>query len=86
MKDLLPFVTNEVGYSICASLKDDSLQTWLNELKRIKKVNPGIEQFIRLWSKMSKDKLHSLICGVCVYKLLESQAEADRMADEYKLG
>lgn len=86
MKDLLPFVTNEVGFSIAASLGNESdPETWKREFRRIKKLNPGVAQFIAGWSRHSKDKLHTAILGMIVYRLLESQAEADRMYEEYKV-
>lgn len=86
MKDLLPFVYNEVGFSIAASIGDEfDPETWRKEYRHIKKVNPGVAEFIANWSRHSKDKLHCAIMGVCVYRLLESQAEANRMNEEFKL-
>lgn len=86
MKDLLPFVTNEVGFSIAADLGDvNCVETWKKELRHIRKVNPGVHEAIVTWSRHSKDKLHTAIMGVLVYRLLESQAEADRMYKEYKI-
>lgn len=87
MKDLLPFVTNEVGFSIAESIVGDEYdpETWRKEYLHIKKVNPGVAEFIKLWSRHGDNKLKTAIMGICVYRLLESQAEADRMAAEYKL-
>ena len=85
MKDLLPFVLNEVGFSIAADLGNEyDPETWKREYRHIKKTNPAVAEFIRNWSRLSKCKIHTAIMGILVYRLLESQAEADRMRD-YKL-
>ena len=86
MDNLLPFVTNDVGFSIAASLGDEyDPKVWRQEYLRIKKINPGVAEFISRWSKLSKCKLHTAIMGILVYRLLESQAECDRMEKELKL-
>lgn len=88
---LLPLVDADVGCSVAASLGDgcdkDDLDAWKAELKSIKRQNPVVAEFISGWVKLAKgfdSKLHTLICGVCVYKLLASQAEADKMNEELK--
>ena len=84
----LPFVLNEVGASIAMSMGDNDIENIKKELKHIKKVNPAVAEFINKWSKEALDKdarLHSAFCGILVYKLLESQAEADYMNQEFKL-
>ncbi len=85
MENLLPFVTNEVGHSVAQSLdQGDDKKNCEVQLKRIKKTNPAVAEFIRRWSKTCKDKIGAMMCGILVYKLLESQAEADRMNKEYE--
>jgi hypothetical protein len=92
MNKLLPLVDADVGHSVanslCGGCEIDDVEAWKCELKKIKRNNPVIAEFIQKWTKMSsgrENQLHTLICGVCVYKLLESQAEADRMMRELKL-
>ena len=88
MRNLLPFVLNEVGYSVAAGLDDNDIKNIKKELKHIQKVNPAIAEFINGWSRnaSTKDaKIHSAFCGILVYKLLESQAEADQMNTEIRL-
>jgi hypothetical protein len=85
MKDLLPFVSNEVGFSVAESLEDEyNTKTWKKEYLHIKKVNPAVAEFISKWSSLSADRLHSAIMGILVYKLLENQAECDKMEKEFK--
>ena len=88
MENLLPFVSSEVGFSIANSLGDEyDAKTWRMEYKKIKKSNPTVAEFIIKWAKAcKKHRLHTAICGILVYRLLESQAEVDRIDEEYKLG
>lgn len=86
----LPLVSPDVGYSVANSLGDgcdlDNLDSWKKELRKIKVRNPVIAEWIKEWSRLAKhnkQRLHALICGVCVYKLLESQAEADQMNEQF---
>ncbi len=88
----LPIVNAEVGHSVAEGLEEecdqDEIAAWKIELKKIKKQNPVISEFIWEWSKQAHGKsakLHSLICGICLYKLLESQAEADQMSRDIKV-
>lgn len=78
----LPFVTNEVGFNVAHGLKNDDKTNIVEGLEKIKKTNPAIAEFITKWSKQARDldaKYHSALCGILVYKLLESQAEAEKL-------
>lgn len=89
MKQLLPVVNSDVGHAIAGSLGDEfNKETWRAEFKRIQKLNPAIAEFIGKWSRLAKagNKLHTVICGIVLYKLLESQAEVDMMEEEFNLG
>jgi hypothetical protein len=84
-EQLLPYVTNEVGFSVAQTLCDSDAMNVKRGLSEIKKVNPAVEEFIRKWSCKGRDRIHSALCGMLVYKLLESQAEADMMSDLIRL-
>jgi hypothetical protein len=86
MKNLLPFVTNEVGCSVAQSLSNDDKKNCITQLKRIKKTNPAIAEFIQKWASYcenKEEKIRTVMCGVLVYRLLESQAEADLMNEQF---
>ena len=90
---LLPKVSCDVGHSIAHYLnRYDSAESDKDvikkELKLIAKENPAVAEFIKRWSVKSgkmKGLVHSALCGILVYRLLRSQAEANRMAAEFKL-
>ncbi len=82
MKQLLPIVDSEIGFSVAQSLDSDDIGNIKTQLARIKKSNPVIHEFIVKWTKLVKNKnmrLYCAFCGILVYKLLESQAECDEM-------
>jgi len=81
MEKYLPEVKRAIAASMSANMSvtlDDRLFL-KKELKKIKKVNPLIAEFILKYSKTGKERLQAIYCGVMVYKLLYSQAEADLM-------
>lgn len=78
----LPIVNDEVGYSLQHDIPDNDPDIWLKEYKRIKKINPTIAKWLKQWTKKCKpDRMGVLMCGIMVYKLLESQSEADDLRD-----
>ena len=90
---LLPVVSPDTGHSISHYLgKYDNAGSdkvvIRKELKAIEEENPAIAEFIERWcSKEGKNKknlVHSALCGILVYRLLRSQAEADQMKLEFK--
>jgi len=85
----LPLVKEEIGYSVAESMGNEDERVYIKkELKKIKKDNPVVADFIIRWSKMAKtkhSKIHSAYCGILLYGLLESQAEVDYMEKEINL-
>lgn len=77
---MLPRVKEEIGYSIAESIGDDDAEFIMTEIKKIEMENPVIADFIGRWSQDPK----TVFCGILVYKLLRSQAEADKMNEEFK--
>lgn len=87
MKPLLPTVSSEIGFSLAKSVGEQCDDAFVKrELKIIKKENPTVAEFIQKWSSLGKNKTHSAFCGILVYKFLRSQAEADRMKEDFNLG
>lgn len=81
MKYLLPQVNHEVGFSVAHSIGNQYDRDFVKkELNIIKKENPAVAEFIKKWSL---GKLHTAFCGILVYKLLRSQAEVDRMTEDF---
>jgi len=83
-KGLLPIVTREVGAAISAerSTKEDDKKF----LERLVEDNPAILEFIERDTGVMKGieaKQASIYTAISVYRLLESQAEANRMNQEY---
>lgn len=82
MKELLPVVKEEVGYSLAHYMGSKIDREFIkDELKSMKRENPVIAHFIKKWSKLDSHSIHSAFCGILVYKLLRSQAEADHLND-----
>lgn len=87
MKPLLPIVDSEVGFSLAKYVGEKGDAEFIrSELKRIGKENPTIAEFIKKWSSLGSCQTHTKFCGILVYKLLRSQAEANRMTEELNLG
>lgn len=83
MHDLyLPIVKPEITASLYKEVKESeefSSRYINNHLKRLDKENPTVAAWIRKHAKTSKDKMSCAYCALIVYRLLESQAEANRM-------
>ena len=87
MDNLLPRVNGEIGKAIVRDIIDKfDKQLIEQELKRMDKTNPAVAGFIKHFAKTTDDPVAVSYCGVLVYRLLENQAEADRMKEEIKLG
>lgn len=86
MKSLLPMVDSEVGFSLAKTVGEKGDAEFIKtELKRLDKENPTVADFIRKWSLLGDCQTHTKFCGILVYKLLRSQAEADRMTEDLNI-
>jgi len=87
MKPLLPIVDSSIGFSLAKYVGEKGDVEFIKtELRRIKKENPAIVDFIKKWADLGGCQTHTIFCGILVYKLLRSQAEADRMKEDLNLG
>lgn len=77
---LLPVVNPGIGGPMSKDLCGICDVPYLKkELKRLDEENPVVSQFIRKFSKTTKDRVGTVFCALIVYKMLENQAEANRM-------
>lgn len=84
-RNYLPIVNPEVGYSLAESLNGVEDEEYIEkELARIEEENPAISIWIRDYASQTEDPMGSMFCSLFVYKMLESQAESDRMSEEIK--
>ncbi len=82
----LPVVSGEVGLPIAHALRgQDDDEYAQEELAKINEENPVIVEFLQQFAETTDDSMGSLFSGILVYKLLRSQAEADRMRQEIAL-
>jgi len=80
----LPVVKPEIGGPLERELFDKFDVDYIKEtLARLDTENPTIARFIRKFSKTTDDRKGAAFCGVVVYRMLESQAEANRMNAEF---
>jgi len=84
MNLFLPVVKPEIGGSLQQEMveKANDLKYVKQQLRRLDTENPTVAYFIRNFAKTTKDKVGAAYCGLIVYRLLESQAEANRMHQE----
>lgn len=84
MREYLPVVKRETTYSLIGNLENaDDVEYIESKLKEIDEVNPIVSRWIRQFSQVSKSKLVTAYCGLMVYEMLYSQAEADVMNEEF---
>ena len=81
----LPIVKEEIGFAIQEEFRNSMGGDYICEtLKRMEKENPCIANFISAYSLQFKESiLPTMSCAVLVYRLLESQAEADAMEKDF---
>lgn len=83
----LPYVNPNVGYSLARQLMTVDDEPYMEEeLGRLDRENPAVSMWIRKYGERTEDPMGSMFCALLVYKLLESQAEANKMAEEIPLG
>ena len=84
MNKYLPVVKRETTYSLIGNLQNaDDFEYIERRLDEIEKVNPIVSKWIKNFSKTSKSRLLTAYCGLMVYELLYSQAEADKMNEMF---
>ena len=84
MKDnYLPIDKPEITCSMEQDLLRHSDDSYVKEkLLHLKRKNPVVHAFLTAFSQASNDPIMTMFCGLIIYKMLESQAEADFMNSE----
>lgn len=83
MKLFFPVVKPEISGPLEHEMeKQTDIQYVKEQLKRLDIENPIIAKFIREFSKTTKDRLGVIFGSLLVYRMLESQAEANQMFQE----
>jgi hypothetical protein len=81
----LPIVTQEVGYAIKAEMeREPGNQYVVKLLERIEVENPCVAEFISQIALQHDDPIAVSTAAILVYRLLESQLEADDMKEQFK--
>ena len=74
----LPIVKPETCYSIERELIGLPDNEYVKKvLRKMTEINPVVALWIKNYSKKTKDRIGAIVCAVVVYRLLESQEEAD---------
>lgn len=82
----LPLVVADIGCPIAHALRGQDDEEYIqNELDKINKENPVIVEFLRQFAETTDDEVGSQFAGILIYKMLRSQAEADKMKQDIDL-
>lgn len=79
----LPVVKPETCFSVEHEVEDDEKKFITRALHHLMNKNPILAMWIKQYAKGSKDPKSTMICALVLYKLLESQEEADFMNDNF---
>ena len=85
--NLLPRVTKETGYAVCRELeREDNNDYVIRILERLEEENPCVAEFVSRLAIQHEDPVAISSAAVLVYRLLESQADADALRRELDPG
>ncbi len=74
----LPRVTRETGFAVCRELEqEDNNDYIIAMLARLEAENPCVAEFVSRLAIQHDDPVGITTAALLVYRLLESQAEAD---------
>ncbi|MDC3379491.1 hypothetical protein OAX78_04335 [Planctomycetota bacterium] len=84
---ILPRVTKETGYAVCRELeREDNNDYVIRLLERLEDENPCVAEFVSRLSINHEDPVGISTAALLVYRLLESQAEADALREQVGTG
>lgn len=79
-KGLLPIVSEDTGHAVQAELLHSRQSEYVSELlERLQEDNPRIAEFVSRLANKCRDPTAVTYGSLLVYRLLESQAEADEL-------
>lgn len=80
----LPVVTKETGFAVCRELERERDNDYvISLLERLEGENPCIAEFISRLAIQHEDPVGISTAALLVYRLLESQAEADDLETQF---
>ena len=82
----LPVVSKEVRLALSRDI-EENYQSIIDTLKRMAKENPQVADFISQYTaalETTPEQQVTAVGMVLVYRMLESQLEADRLNDRYE--
>ena len=83
----LPQVTKETGYAVCRELEREENNGFvIRTLARLEEENPCVAEFVSRLAIQHDDPVGISTAAVLVYRLLESQAEADALRQQLSPG
>jgi hypothetical protein len=83
----LPRVTKETGYAVCRELEqEDNNDYIIAMLERLEAENPAVAEFVSRLAIQHDDPVGISTAALLVYRLLESQAEADYLRSQLDPG
>jgi hypothetical protein len=84
---LLPVVTTDTGQAICRELESSEDNSYVVALlSRLERENPCIAEFISRLAIQHEDPMAVTTAAVLVYRLLESQCEANALRAHLEMG
>ena len=82
----LPRVTKETGYAVCRELEQEADNNYIiNLLEKLEEENPCVAEFVSRLAIQHEDPVGISTAALLVYRLLESQAEAEELKEQLKL-
>ncbi|GIW73457.1 MAG: hypothetical protein KatS3mg102_2999 [Planctomycetota bacterium] len=76
----LPRVTRETGYAVCRELEEHPGNDYvIRLLERLEEENPCVAEFVSRLAIQHDDPVAVSTAALLVYRLLESQLEADEL-------
>ena len=83
----LPTVTKETGHAVCRELElEDNNDYVIGLLARLEAENPCVAEFVSRLAIQHEDPVGITTAAMLVYRLLESQAEADALRQQIDPG
>ena len=82
----LPRVTKETGYAVCRELEQEEANDYIIKLlEKLEEENPCVAEFVSRLAIQHEDPVGISTAALLVYRLLESQVEADELKEQLRL-
>ncbi len=82
----LPRVTKETGYAVCRELEQEEDNNYIIKLlENLEEDNPCVAEFVSRLAIQHEDPVGISTAALLVYRLLESQVEAEELKEQLKL-